>query len=118
MSLQLTNTQAGDDSDGKVWGHIEGTNIFIVLGGATLTAAAILALTKHHYSLPLAITLGSIPFVLSLFYVLCLRQGKPKSYDSDLLDTLINGTGWQPDLLTQRPNPITHNEISERLVYK
>ena len=118
MSLQLTNTQAGDDSDGKVWGHIEGTNIFIVLGGATLTAASILALTKHHFSLTFAIALGSIPFVFSLVYVFCLRQGKPKSYDTDLIDTLINGTGWQPDFSTQRPNPITHHESSKRLVCK
>ena len=32
--------------------------------------------------------------VFTTAYVFALRQGKPKSFDTDLLETLIAGTGW------------------------
>ena len=41
-----------------------------------------------------SVGVGALPFVLTTAYVFALRQGKPKSYDTDLLETLIAGTGW------------------------
>jgi hypothetical protein len=37
--------------------------------------------------------------------VFALRQGKPKSFDSDLLETLATGTGWMPPAKQPR-NPL------------
>jgi hypothetical protein len=41
-----------------------------------------------------SVGVGALPFVLTTAYVFALRQGKPNSYDTDLLETLIAGTGW------------------------
>lgn len=107
MNLYITNTQAGDNSDGKYWG-IEGMNVIIIIVGFALTLTFFLTLTKKKESNFLHTTcIGSAPLVVSISYVFGFRQGKPKSYDLDLLQTLTSGTGWQPDFKSQRPNPLS-----------
>jgi hypothetical protein len=110
MSLYITNTQAGDNSNGKYWG-IEGMNILIIIVGLALTLTSFFTLTKNKEAgLLHTICVGSAPLVVSIGYVFGFRQGKPKAYDIDLLETLANGTGWQPDFKYQRSNPLTDYE--------
>ena len=101
----MVPTHAGDDSDGKIWG-IEGVNILFMLAGLLLSIGLVMMLTRHH---PPAISLGTgvMPFALVTGYVFTLRQGKPKSFDTDLLETLASGSGWMPPAQQPR-NPLSH----------
>jgi len=92
MSKAIVQTHAGDDSDGRIWG-IEGMNILFILAGLLLSVGLSLLLVRHHPPM-FSVAVGALPFVLTTAYVFALRQGKPKSYDTDLLETLIAGTGW------------------------
>jgi LPXTG-motif cell wall-anchored protein len=92
MSKAIVQTHAGDDSDGRIWG-IEGMNILFILAGLLLSVGLALLLVRRHPA-AFSVAVGTLPFVLTTAYVFALRQGKPKSYDTDLLETLIAGTGW------------------------
>ena len=106
MSLYITNTQAGDNSDGKYWG-IEGMNIIIIIVGLAITLTSFFALTKKKENGFLyTVCVGSAPLVVSIGYVFGFRQGKPKAYDIDLIETMTSGTGWQPDFKSQKRNPV------------
>jgi len=97
-------THAGDDSDGKIWG-IEGVNILFMLAGLLLSIGLALLLSRHQAP-AFSVGAGAVPFILITGYVFTLRQGKPKSFDTDLLETLASGTGWMPP--TQQPrNPLS-----------
>jgi hypothetical protein len=104
MSKGTVHTQAGDDSDGKIWG-IEGVNILFMLAALLLGLAVMLSRNNPP---AFSFAAGTVPFVLVTAYVLILRQGKPKSFDTDLLETLASGTGWTPPA-NQPSNPlVTH----------
>ena len=92
MSKPIVQTHAGDDTDGRIWG-IEGLNILFILVGLLLSVGLALLLVRHHTP-AFSVGVGALPFVFTTAYVFALRQGKPKSYDTDLLETLIAGTGW------------------------
>jgi hypothetical protein len=92
MSKAIVQTHAGDDSDGRIWG-IEGLNILFILAGLLLSVGLALLVVRHHAP-AFSVGVGVLPFVLTTAYVFALRQGKPKSYDTDLLEALIAGTGW------------------------
>lgn len=94
MSKALVQTHAGDDSDGKIWG-VEGLNILFLLAGLILSVGLSLLLFRQHPP-TFSFSLGGMPLVLCTAYVFGLRQGKPKSYDNDLLETLATGSGWMP----------------------
>ena len=98
-------THAGDDSDGKIWG-IEGVNILFMLAGLLLSIGLAMMLS-HHHAPTFSVGVGAVPFALITGYVFTLRQGKPKSFDTDLLETLANGTGWMPPAQQPR-NPLSH----------
>jgi len=101
--MNTVPTHAGDDSDGKIWG-IEGVNLLFMLAGLLLSIGLALLLSRHHAP-AFSAGAGAIPFVLVTAYVFALRQGKPKSFDTDMLETLASGTGWTPP--TQQPrNPL------------
>jgi len=98
MPLPLTDTGAGNDSDGKIWG-IEGTNLLIILFGLLLSLGFIVLIwmkSDRMSSGPLLLSL--IPLISALSYVLLCRQGKPKGFDTDLIETLVVGKGWMPDV--------------------
>jgi len=98
-------THAGDDSDGKIWG-IEGVNILFMLAGLLLSIGLAMLLSHHHAPM-FSVGAGAVPFALITGYVFTLRQGKPKSFDTDLLETIASGTGWMPP--THQPrNPFSH----------
>lgn len=100
MSKGIVHTHAGDDSDGKIWG-IEGANILFLLVGLLLSVGLVLMLSRDH-GMTAAIGIGMVPFALVTGYVLGLRQGRPKSFDTDLLETLASGPGWTPP--TKQPH--------------
>ncbi len=103
MSKGTVNTQAGDDSDGKIWG-VEGANILFLLA-ALLTSIGLTLLLARHQAPTLSVGVGGVPLILVTGYVFALRQGKPKSFDTDLLETFTAGTGWMPP--TKQPcNPL------------
>jgi hypothetical protein len=106
MSKGIIHTQAGDDSDGKIWG-IEGMNIVFILAGLLLSIGTALMLARNHPA-TFSVGAGSLPFVFTTAYVFSLRQSRPKSFDTDLLETLANGTGWIPPQHQPR-NPVYHN---------
>ena len=102
--MKIVPTHAGDDSDGKIWG-IEGVNILFLLAGLLLGIGLTLLLSRHHAP-AFSVGAGSMPFLLVTAYVFTLRQGKPKSFDTDLLETLAGGTGWMPS--ARQPRNPTH----------
>jgi hypothetical protein len=94
MSRPVINTHAGDDSDGKLWG-IEGTNILFILAGLLLSVGLTLMLFRQQVHSPaFSFGVGSLPLVLACLYIFVLRQGRPPSYDTDLLETLLSGRAW------------------------
>lgn len=96
MSKPVIHTHAGDDSDGKIWG-IEGINILFILAGVLASVGLTLMLFRQpNHSTGFSFGIGSLPFILLSLYVFTFRQGKPKSYDTDLLETLISGRAWMP----------------------
>ena len=112
--MNIVHTHAGDDSDGKIWG-IEGLNILFMLAGLLLSIGLALMLSRHH-SPTISVGAGAVPFALLTAYVLFLRQGKPKSFDTDLLETLANGSGWQSPAQQSR-NPLFSHASTQRLVH-
>ena len=106
MSNPIINTHAGDDSDGKLWG-IEGINILFLLAGLLLSLGLSLMLFRQPvHSAAFSFGMGSLPFVLASIYVFALRQGRPRSYDTDLLETLLGGRAWLPP--RHQPNHPLH----------
>jgi hypothetical protein len=96
VSKAIVHTHAGDDSDGKIWG-IEGLNILLILAGLILSVGLSMMLFRQQAHSPfVSFGVGSLPLVSMVAYVFGLRQGKPKSYDNDLLETFTSGTAWMP----------------------
>ena len=107
MSKAIVHTHAGDDSDGKIWG-IEGINILFILAGLLLSVGLSLMLFRGQtHSAVFSFSIGSLPLVLASGYVFALRQGRPRSFDTDLLETLLNGRAWLPPRC-QPCHPIHH----------
>jgi len=103
MNRGMIQTHAGDDSDGKIWG-IEGINLLFLLAGLLIGIGLALTLSGRHTPM-FSIGAGAVPFGIVATYVLTLRQGKPKSYDTDLLESLATGNGWIPPAHQPR-NPL------------
>ena len=109
MSKSVVHTHAGDDSDGKLWG-IEGVNILFILAGLLLSVGLSLMLFRQQaHSAAFSFAVGSLPLVLACVYVFELRQGRPRSYDSDLLETLLGGRAWLTPR-SQQCHPIHDHE--------
>jgi hypothetical protein len=92
-----------------LWG-IEGINILFILAGLLLSVSLSLILFRQQVHSPgFSFGLGSMPLVLACVYVFALRQGKPRSYDTDLLESLLGGRAWLPPRRQAR-HPIDHHE--------
>lgn len=109
MSKGIIHTHAGDDSDGKIWG-IEGTNILFLLAGLLVSVGLTLVVSRLHALGP-SLIIGLTPLALIALYVFGLRQGRPKSFDSDLLETLAAGSAWTPSHQNPR-NPLRSHASS------
>jgi len=114
MSKGLVHTHAGDDSDGKIWG-IEGMNLLFMLGGLLIGIGIALLLSRHHAP-TLSVGAGALPFAIVTLYVFAFRQGKPKAFDTDWLETQANGSGWMPPSRQPR-NPLSPHASTQRLVH-
>ncbi len=114
MSKGLVHTQAGDDCDGKIWG-IEGMNLLFMLTGLLIGIGLALLLSRHHAP-TLSVGAGAVPFALATIYVFAFRQGKPKAFDTDWLETQANGSGWTSP--TRQPrNLLLPHASTQRLVH-
>jgi hypothetical protein len=112
--VNIVQTHAGDDSDGKIWG-IEGMNLLFMLAGLLIGIGLALLLSRHHPP-ALSVGAGAAPFALVTVYVFAFRQGKPKAFDTDWLETLASGSGWMPP--TRQPHdPIFSHASTQRLVH-
>lgn len=109
MNKAIVPTHAGDDSDGKIWG-IEGMNIVFILAAILLGIGLALALSRQHPP-AVSIGLGVVPLLLTALYVGLFRQGKPRAFDTDLLETLGSGAGWTPPA-SQPLNPLSRHARS------
>lgn len=114
MSKGPIPTHAGDDSDGKIWG-IEGTNLLFMVAGLLIGIGLALLLSRHHAP-TLSVGAGAVPFALLSVYVFAFRQGRPKAFDTDWLETQANGSGWMPPSRQPR-NPLFSHASSQRLVH-
>ncbi|MBM3610448.1 MAG: hypothetical protein FJX18_02845, partial [Alphaproteobacteria bacterium] len=105
MSLHIYNTHAGDKSDGLLWG-IEASNVFIVIGGLAVSIFFIFATSSPQNNSLISLAGCFVPLIATLLYVFNFRQGRPKSFDKDLIDTVVNGKAWSIDFKKiQLPNP-------------
>jgi len=89
--LRHSDTNAGDDSTGRVFG-LDG-NLYLpvlltVLGA--LAIFAILALVLQINS-ALAGFIVAFPLTSVTLWVICLKQGRPDGYDRDLLEHWLGG---------------------------
>ncbi len=103
--MQTIDTQAGDDSEGKIWG-LEGNSLLIVIGG--IVSGVIMTVSAFSYwNCPpvMALGYGTVPAILGIIYVFTLRERRPKAFDKDLLETLICGRSWQHQR-TSKPHPL------------
>jgi predicted nucleic acid-binding Zn-ribbon protein len=99
--MKIIDTQAGDDSEGKMWG-LEGGNLFIAIGGFILgVTVALWMFAGCGYPPMVAMGYGAIPAVLGIVYIVTLREGRPKAFDKDLLRTFIYGRSWKSQPLNK-----------------
>jgi len=114
MSKGIVHTHAGDDSDGRIWG-IEGMNLLFMLAGLLVSIGLALLLSRHHAP-TLSVGAGAMPFALVTIYVFAFRQGKPKAFDTDWMETQAVGSGWMSPARQPR-NPLFSHASSQRLVH-
>ena len=100
--LRFTDTNAADDSAGRVFG-LDGNLYLPVVFGLVAGAVSFAGLGFAGTGYPLAGAVAAIPIGGSLVWVLGFRQGKPSGYDRDKLDELLGGSNF-----TREGAPITH----------
>jgi hypothetical protein len=88
--LRFTDTNAGDDSAGRVFGLDGNLYLPLVIGlVAGILLFGGLGLLGVGYSL--AGSVGAAPLAGAAIWVLGFRQGKPAGYDRDRLDQMLGG---------------------------
>lgn len=101
--LRLTDTNSADDSQGQVW-FLEG-NLFIPFVASFVFSIfiTILLYSIFHIGILVAIIFGSLPFVLTLAYLLLFKQGKPPGYSQDVFELFAVGKGFEFNQNIQPP---------------
>jgi hypothetical protein len=102
--LRFTDTNAADDSAGRVFG-LDGNLYLPVVFGLVAGVVGFAGLGFAGMAYPLAGTVAAIPPVGSIIWVLGFRHGKPAGYDRDRLDELLGGANF-----TREGAPITHTK--------
>ena len=102
--LRFTDTNAADDSAGRVFG-LEGNLYLPVVGGFVAGVLLFAGLGFVGTGYPLAGMVAGIPIAGSLVWVLGFRQGKPSGYDRDRLDQALGGANF-----TRSSEPKTHTK--------
>lgn len=92
-----------------MWG-LEGNNLLIAIGGFVVgVTVAVWTFTFSGTPPMTALGYGVVPSILGIVYVFTLRENRPKSYDKDLLETLICGRSWQSNPAS-KPHPLSQTE--------
>ena len=96
--LRLTDTNAASDSQGRTWG-LEGGLFWWLIGGigAGITLFFVLLVVVGS-SLGVSFFVALVPVLVCLAYIFGLRQGKPPGYDRDILESVVNGRGFSPEV--------------------
>ena len=102
--LRFTDTNAADDSAGRVFG-LDGNLYLPVVFGLVVGVVLFAGLGFVGTGYPLAGAVAIIPMAGSLVWVLGFRQGKPAGYDRDKLDALLGGANF-----TREGAPISHTK--------
>lgn len=100
--LRLTDTNAASDSKGRTWG-LEGGLFWWLVGGvgAAITLFCVFLLLLNS-SLLTSLGVALVPMALCLAYIFGLRQGKPPGYDRDIFEHWTSGSGFAPDIRSDR----------------
>jgi hypothetical protein len=105
MELYRSQTNSATDSSGSVWG-LPG-NTFLLLVGALVGSVTILVVLNSRGLNPyLAVLIAAVPTAAVLFYIFGLVAGKPRHYDRDLLDQLLNGRDFAMNPYLQPIHPL------------
>ena len=102
--LRFTDTNAADDSAGRVFG-LDGNLYLLVVFGLVAGVVLFAGLGFAGMAYPLAGAEAAFPVIGSLVWVLGFRQGKPSGYDRDKLDQLLGGADF-----TREGGSITHTK--------
>lgn len=68
-------------------------------------SVTVLSFLIGHKSPVTALCYGIVPAILGVVYVFTLREGRPRSFDRDLLETFLAGRSWQQKPLS-KPHPL------------
>lgn len=91
MDLRHTDTNAADDSRGRVFG-LDG-NLYLPVVIAAVTSLGLFAVVGQLLGLgwTIAGVVAGTPLALVLAWAVFLRNGRPPAYDRDLIEQLLGG---------------------------
>ena len=94
--LRFTDTNAADDSAGRVFG-LDG-NLYLAVVGAGLAAVGIFAALSLwlHTNWALAGAIAALPPAVTVIWAVWLKHGRPAGYDRDKLEDLLRGGDFGP----------------------
>jgi hypothetical protein len=98
--LRFTDTNAADDSAGRVFG-LEGNLYLPVVVGAVAGVALFAGLFWLGAGKILSGVVGIAPVVASFVWALGFRHGKPAGYDRDWLDQKLSGADFGPEAVAR-----------------
>lgn len=92
--MRVTDTNAGDDSEGEVFG-LPG-NLYLVPVFAFMASLGLYILLVALFSAPVLVGLifAFPPFVVVMLWLIFLKKNKPKGYDIDYIEYLFLGGGF------------------------
>jgi len=94
--LRFTDTNAGDDSAGRVFG-LDG-NLYLPVVLALVASIAIIAGgTVLGMGLGWSAAVGSLPAGLTVIWLGLFRHGKPPGYDRDKLEAVLGRSNFTPE---------------------
>ena len=94
--LRFTDTNAADDSAGRVFG-LDG-NLYLAVVVAGLAAVGICAALSLwlHTNWALAAAVAALPPAVTAIWAVWLKHGRPAGYDRDKLEDLLRGGDFGP----------------------
>jgi hypothetical protein len=100
--LRFTDTNAADDSAGRVFGLDGNLYLPVVIAGIGGVGAFAALGFLAHLPLPLAGLTAALPAGLTLAWALFLKRGKPAGYDRDQLEDWLGAGDFGPVAEHQR----------------
>lgn len=86
--LVSVDTNSADDSRGIAFGLQGNLYLPVALAAMVSIGSCTLLIYSSPYSIPVAIAIGAMPFVLTLLLVLTFFNGKPPHFAGDWLESL------------------------------